>query len=241
MFTIEHTFDATVITLVDDPAVHREEDITVTAFEDVVTLEQLDPRTDRVQKITFSESQLRDLMAALDLPGSLRDSCAWAGLEPQELAARTGVGEAAARRLAAALELGRRACAHVPKRRTPLGGGRDVQQVLAPHLAGLRVEAFHALYLDAKGGLLEWRRISEGTLTASLVHPREVYAPALALRAAALVVAHNHPSGDPEPSAEDRATTRRLQRAGRLLGVELLDHVVIAGDAYVSFLEQGGL
>jgi HSP20 family molecular chaperone IbpA len=68
MFTIEHEFDATVITLVDDPATHRQEDITVTAFEDVVTLEQLDPRTDEVQKITFSESQLRDLVAALDLP-----------------------------------------------------------------------------------------------------------------------------------------------------------------------------
>ena len=68
MFTIEHDFDATVITLVDDPAVHRQEDITVTAFEDCVTLEQVDPRTDRVQKITFSEAQLRDLVAALDLP-----------------------------------------------------------------------------------------------------------------------------------------------------------------------------
>ena len=68
MFTIEHDFDATVITLVDDPAVHRQEDITVTAFEDCVTLEQLDPRTGNVQRITFSEGQLRDLMAALDLP-----------------------------------------------------------------------------------------------------------------------------------------------------------------------------
>ena len=116
-----------------------------------------------------------------------------------------------------------------------------MQRFLAPHLQGLRVESFHALYLDAKGALLEWRRVSEGTLTASLVHPREVYAPAVTLRAAAVVVAHNHPSGDPEPSAEDRATTRRLQRAGRLLGVELLDHVVIAGPAYVSFLEQGWL
>ncbi len=68
MFTIEHDFDATVITLVDDPAQHREEDVTVTAFEDCVTVEQLDPRTDRVQKITLSQSQVRDLMAALDLP-----------------------------------------------------------------------------------------------------------------------------------------------------------------------------
>ena len=180
------------------------------------------------------------LLDALDLPTlAAPERCI--GLEPAELVARDGLEERAARRLAAALELGRRACALQPVRGAPLSGGRDVQRFLAPHLQGLRVESFHALYLDAKGALLEWRRVSEGTLTASLVHPREVYAPAVTLRAAAVVVAHNHPSGDPEPSAEDRATTRRLQRAGRLLGVELLDHVVIAGPAYVSFLEQGWL
>ena len=186
------------------------------------------------------------LFAALGLdvengerPRLALDDCV--GLEPEELASRTGAPAELARRLAAALELGRRAAARTPVRGEPLRGGRDVQRFLAPHLHGLRAECFHALYLDAKGGLLEWRRISEGTLTASLVHPREVYAPALALRAAALVVAHNHPSGDPEPSAEDRATTRRLQRAGRLLGVELLDHVVVAGNDYCSFLEQGWL
>jgi DNA repair protein RadC len=74
-----------------------------------------------------------------------------------------------------------------------------------------------------------------------LVHPREVFAPALVRRAAAVVVAHNHPSGDPEPSADDRTTTRRLQRAGRLLGIELLDHVVIGAGRFLSFLEQGWL
>ena len=73
------------------------------------------------------------------------------------------------------------------------------------------------------------------------MHPREVFAPALLRRAAAIVVAHNHPSGDPEPSADDRTTTRRLQRAGRLLGIELLDHVVLGAGRFVSFLEQGWL
>lgn len=163
------------------------------------------------------------------------------GLPAAELRERLALPPRVAQRLAAALELGRRATAAQIVPREPLRGGADVWHFLGPRLAGARVERFHALYLDAKGGLLHEARISEGTLTASLVHPREVFAPALVHRAAALVVAHNHPSGDPEPSAEDRATTRRLVRAGRLLGVELLDHVVCGAGRYVSFLEQGWL
>jgi len=103
-------------------------------------------------------------------------------------------------------------------------------------------ECFVAVYLTAKGEPMAAPHVvSMGTLTASLVHPREVFAPALMLGAAAVVVAHNHPSGDPTPSAEDRATTRRLQRAARLLGFELLDHVVVTKDGYRSFLEEGWL
>ncbi len=109
----------------------------------------------------------------------------------------------------------------------------------SPRLSALRTECFYALYLDAKGGVLLEKVISQGTLTSSLVHPREVFSPTILCRAAAVVVAHNHPSGDPEPSAEDRSTTRRLQRARRLLGIELLDHVVVGQGQYQSFLEQG--
>ena len=122
-----------------------------------------------------------------------------------------------------------------------LRGGAEVFALLQPRLVDAATERFVAIYLDAKGRPLGAVEISTGTLTASLVHPREVFAPALMVRAAAVIVAHNHPSGDPEPSAEDRATTRRLVRAGRLLGVELLDHVVIARAGYVSFLERGWL
>jgi len=126
-----------------------------------------------------------------------------------------------------------------------LRGGSEVAALLAPMVDGLPVERFYALYLNAKGRPLAIAQISEGTLTSSLVHPREVFAPALALRAAAIVVAHNHPSGDPEPSTEDRAATRRLVQAGRLLGVELLGHVVIASIggkiSSVSFMERGWL
>jgi DNA repair protein RadC len=95
------------------------------------------------------------------------------------------------------------------------------------------------LYLDARHRVLRRRLVSLGTLTASLVHPREVLAPALEVRAAALVVVHNHPSGDPEPSPEDCALTERLRDAARLLGVDLLDHVVVAREGFVSLRQRG--
>lgn len=124
-------------------------------------------------------------------------------------------------------------------------GGADAAALLAPLVDGLPVERFYAIYCDAKGRPLAIAQISEGTLTSSLVHPREVFAPALALRAACIVIAHNHPSGDPEPSDADREATRRLERAGRLLGVDLLDHVVVASingkASHVSFLDRGWL
>jgi len=165
----------------------------------------------------------------------------WAGLEPEAMEHLHAVPSGAALRLAAALELGRRAQHAARSLPEPLRGGEEVYRLLQPRLAHLATESFFALYLDAKGRLLHERTISCGTLTSSLVHPREVFTPALLHRAAALVVAHNHPSGDPEPSAEDRAATRRLHRAGRLLGIELLDHVVIARAGFVSFLERGWL
>lgn len=165
----------------------------------------------------------------------------WSGLEPEAIAQVHGLSSEAALRLAAALELGRRAQHAARTLPEPLRGGEEVFRLLQPRLAHLATETFFALYLDAKGRLLHERTISCGTLTSSLVHPREVFTPALLHRAAAMVVAHNHPSGDPEPSSEDRAATRRLHRAGRLLGIELLDHVVIARGSFVSFLERGWL
>lgn len=168
-------------------------------------------------------------------------ACLWFGRDPEELSHELQIPRSCAQRLAAALELGRRCAARSGELPEAIRGGRDVYQYLAPRFCGVRVECFWALYLDAKGRLLRERRVSEGTLTASLVHPREVFAPALLHRAAAVVVAHNHPSGDPEPSAEDQATTRRLQRAGRLLGIDLLDHVIVGQGRYNSFLENGWL
>ena len=163
------------------------------------------------------------------------------GATPLEIQTRFGLAAAEAWTVAAALELGRRSLAKMDGYGRHLHGGEAVYQYLAPKMGAFRVESFFALYLDAKGRLLLEKEISRGTLTTSLVHPREVFAPALLYRAAAVVVAHNHPSGDPSPSAEDRTTTRRLQRAGRLLGVDLLDHVILGRGKYLSFLEEGWL
>ena len=95
--------------------------------------------------------------------------------------------------------------------------------------------------LDGKGRLMREVRISEGTLTASLVHPREVFRCAIREAAAALILVHNHPSGDPEPSPEDTTLTGRLRAAGELLGIRILDHVVVGQRSWASFAERGML
>jgi DNA repair protein RadC len=99
-------------------------------------------------------------------------------------------------------------------------------------------EVFCAIYLDSRHRPLAVHRVSVGTAEVTTVHPREVYGPALMLGAVRIVVAHNHPSGDPAPSAEDRMVTERLRQAGQLLGVEMLDHVVLGSERFYSFAEE---
>jgi len=117
-------------------------------------------------------------------------------------------------------------------------GPEDAYQYLAPEMAHLTREHFRGLYLNVKGGLVVDEVISIGTLTSSLVHPREVFGPAIEKHCHSLLIAHNHPSGDPTPSLEDIQLTRELAEAGRLLNIELLDHIVIGRDSYVSLKEK---
>lgn len=144
-----------------------------------------------------------------------------------------------AQRWQAASELVRR---HDARRneQPQLQGPREVSDNLS-YLLDQRKEHFVALYMTARNRLIKRETVSIGTLTASLVHPREVFGPALMLAAAGVIVAHNHPSGDSRPSVEDRAATARLERAGKLLGVPLLDHVIVSSAGYFSFREEGGL
>ncbi|MCY2960451.1 MAG: DNA repair protein RadC [Planctomycetota bacterium] len=157
---------------------------------------------------------------------------------PRDLCVRSGLTPAAAVRLAAAFELGRRVERTGPAARAPMNAPALVHAVAAPLLRGLDREEFHAFLLDTRHRLLRTAHISTGTLSTSLVHPREVYAAALREAAAAIVVVHNHPSGDPEPSAQDLEVTRRLVQVGALVGVPLLDHVVVGADRWVSLRER---
>ncbi|MBK7641761.1 MAG: DNA repair protein RadC [Planctomycetes bacterium] len=149
-----------------------------------------------------------------------------------------GLDAIGARRLAAAFELGRRVERACAPRRARFPTPRAVWEHVIPELRGLERERFCALLLDGKHRLMRSLLVSEGTLNSSLVHPRDVFGPALREGAGALIVVHNHPSGDPEPSAEDLAITQRLHEAGELLGVPLVDHVVVADSAWVSLRER---
>jgi DNA repair protein RadC len=119
------------------------------------------------------------------------------------------------------------------------GSSKDFYQHFHLRLRDLKKERFYTVSLDQKHRLLGEELVSEGTLTEALVHPREVFAPALELRAAAVVVLHNHPSGDPQPSKADRALTERLQEASNLIGIRLLDHLVIGDGKFFSFADEG--
>jgi DNA repair protein RadC len=116
-------------------------------------------------------------------------------------------------------------------------------QLIRSYLAGIDREHFIVLLLNRKNEVIGINTVSVGSLTASVVSPREVFKPAILANAAALIAAHNHPSGDPKPSAEDRAMTERLYQAGKLLDIQLLDHIII-GDGttrYYSFADNGAL
>ncbi len=137
-----------------------------------------------------------------------------------------------ANRLKAALALGRRVATLRPPGRFQVHGPADVVDYIGPRLRGLPHEEFHLLALNVRNEVLESHLISRGILDASLVHPREVFAPALMARAAAVIVVHNHPSGDPTPSPEDHRVTQQLKAAGDVLGIRVLDHLVIGNPGW---------
>lgn len=158
---------------------------------------------------------------------------------PEELAQTPGVGAAVATRLAAALELGRRLAREAPEERARIRGPRDLYERCAPDLRDLQHEEFRVLLLNTQHAVTREVLVTRGILDASVVHPREVFGPAVAERAAAVILVHNHPSGDPAPSPEDREVTRHLAEAGRILGIPVVDHVIIGDGRYVSFVEAG--
>ena len=159
----------------------------------------------------------------------------------EELCAVPGVGTAKAAQLKAALELGKRALAGPLTKGTKITSSRELFTHYHPALRDLRHEIFKVVLLDAKHAILRDATVSAGSLTLSIVHPREVFTLAVKESAAAVIFLHNHPSGDPTPSQEDRVLTARLVSAGQLLGIQVLDHLVVGDGTYVSFADQGWL
>jgi DNA repair protein RadC len=217
------------------------------------------PASDRPRERLFrlgpgalTRAELVAILLATGIPGRsalelandlLADSSATlSGLARRPVAdvARTGgVGAAKAARVAAALELGRRLQEEDRGERPRIRAPADVYRWFAPRLADLAAEEFHVLALDSQSAVLRDLLVTRGILNGSLVHPREVFRGAIAEAAAGIIVAHNHPSGDPTPSADDRAVTRQLVEAGRIIDLPVYDHIIIGSGRYVSFAESG--
>jgi DNA repair protein RadC len=158
--------------------------------------------------------------------------------EPQELVQHPGLGPTRASKMLAALELGRRvqkSSEARPRLREPA----EVYGYIAPMLSAQRREEFHVLCFNSRGFLLRDARVSEGSSDSCAVDPREVFSAAVLARAASVILAHNHPSGDPDPSGPDLALTRQLVDGGRVLNIRVLDHVIVGDDCYFSFAQRG--
>ena len=156
-----------------------------------------------------------------------------------ELLRTRGIGPTKVARLLAAFELGARLAREERPPVVRIREPDDVARLFRGRLRDLQVEEFHLLALDSQSQVLREVLVTRGLLNSSLVHPREVFRAAITEAAAGIIVVHNHPSGDPTPSAEDRAVTQQLAAAGRLLDLPLYDHVIIAGDRFVSFACAG--
>jgi len=187
-------------------------------------------RTGRVQENVLTMAQ-RLLVEFGGLAGIARADFA-------QLHAQQGLGPAKTAQLLAAFELGRRLMAEAPDERYQIRAPSDAANLLSPLIAHQEQEHFVLLYLDTRNRVLDRETLYKGSLNTSLVRTGEVFRGAVRRNCAGIIVAHNHPSGDPTPSAEDIALTRRLVDAGKLLEVELLDHVIIGHNRFVSLRER---
>lgn len=158
-----------------------------------------------------------------------------------ELSSLKGIGPAKVAQLKACLEIGRRIGSQKWETGQPMRSAEDVYHHFRENLGAEKRELFYVVLLNNKNRKIREVKISEGSLTASLVHPREVFNPVIRDSAAAVIFVHNHPSGDPAPSPEDIDITRRLKEVGEVMGVRVLDHVVIGRDRFFSFSDKGML
>lgn len=158
-----------------------------------------------------------------------------------DLTAVHGIGPAKAARIQAALAIARRYATEKLPTGTPITGSRQIAEYMAEKLAGHQKEYFYAILLDTKHCIIREEQVAEGSLNESIVHPREVFRNAIRESAAKVLFVHNHPSGNPEPSPQDRAVTKRLVEAGKLVGIDVLDHVIVGHQGHYSFAEHDKL
>ena len=183
--------------------------------------------------------------SATDLAGRLLASFgsleALSQARPDELLRQAGIGPTKAGTLLAAFELGRRVQAGPPARRASIRTPGDVAALLGDEMRRFDREHFRAVLLNTRHEVLEVTTVAVGGLDSAPIHPREVFKEAIRRSAAAVILVHNHPSGTPEPSGDDLRITARLQEAGRVVGIEVLDHVIIGDRRFVSLRERGAL
>ncbi|MBO6576577.1 MAG: DNA repair protein RadC [Rhodothermales bacterium] len=168
--------------------------------------------------------------------GSLRRV---SGADPREWMQVRGIGPAIAGRLGAAFEIGRRVAVEPLAERPVIRGPEDIARLKAPRLRDLTQEEFSVVLLNMASRVIGEYLVSRGGLAASIVEPRSVFRQAILQSAASVICVHNHPSGNPEPSAEDVAVTRQLVDAGAIVGIPVRDHVIVAGDTFTSFARRG--
>ncbi|MBU5466528.1 DNA repair protein RadC [Virgibacillus sp. MSJ-26] len=159
----------------------------------------------------------------------------------EELTAIKGIGNAKGVLVLSAIELGKRMNEYKPEERYVIRSPEDGADYVMEEMRSLNQEHFVTLFLNTKNQIIHRQTIFIGSLNASIVHPREVFREAVKRSAASIIVAHNHPSGDPTPSQEDIHVTRRLVESGKMIGIELLDHLIIGNRKFVSLKEKGYL
>ena len=190
----------------------------------------------RTGNASTGESALDQARRLLSVFGDLRRLCS---ARVAEISQFKGIGMAKAVQVLAAGEIGRRMMTGKIASRQTIQCAAEVFQHFRETLAQLKKETFVALLLDTRRRVVRHETIAEGSLDAAVVHPREAFVPAVRESAAAVIFVHNHPSGDPRPSHNDREITFRLLEAGRILGISVLDHVILGEGRYYSFMEDG--
>lgn len=204
--------------------------------EELVTYGEKTQSTEKLIEIIIgNEKKAKEIIENYE---TLEDAL---GKKNYETLLTAGLTKGEAQRLIAAIEIGKRIAASDTEVRNHITSPGDAAKFLMPRLRHGTHEEFLTILLNTKNRVIKTERIAEGSLTSAVVHPREVFATAIINHAAAILVAHNHPSGDPYPSSEDRHLTTSLEEAGKTLGIPLMDHIVIGDGRYYSFREHGEL